>query len=267
MLNEFLIRLTNFCNETCDHCVFRSGPEFNTHMTPALASQINDWMPKIPTNISLLGGELTLIPNYPELIQILCKNLGQAGMITNGVFVRNDKEFDRFIDTIINLPIRRFTIRVSQSQYHTTQYGLQAYEKLSKIFEQIEGRWIQFAGSISQIIPFGRAFDNHIGYMPTHPTMIQDAMCETAMGNTTFIDEEGFAHLCPMGNSPYKHVSEDSYKNINYHIKQWQKHRIERGMTCLKCSRHGIGNHQQEIIPLRAKSTTSCASGEFNGVL
>lgn len=267
MLDEFLIRLTNFCNETCDHCVFRSGPEFDTHMTPVLASQINDWMPKTLTNISLLGGELTLIPNYPELVQILCQGLNQGGIITNGVFVRNEKEFDRFVDTIIKLPISRFTIRMSQSQYHTTQYGIQAYEKLSKIFEQIEGRWVQLAGNISHIIPFGRAFDNRIGYMPTHPEMIQDAMCETALETTTFVDEEGFVHLCPMGNSPYKHVSEDSYENIYYHIKQWRKYRIEKGMTCLKCSRYGIGSHQQETIPLRTKSTASCSSGEFNGVL
>lgn len=263
MLNEFMVRLTNFCNETCNHCVFRSGPDFRTHMTEELADQINAWIPKsLTTNVTMVGGELTLLPNYPELMQTLCQGIDQAGIMTNGVFVKNDKSFNRFLETIINLPIRNLTVRVSQSQYHTTEYGLKAYEKLLKALEEVDNRWVQFSGHLTHIIPFGRAFDNSIGQI-----IITDAMCESALGNVTFIDEEGFIHLCPMGNSRHKHISEDSYDNIRIETRNWQTYKVERGMTCLSCSSNGIGHCGSEIIPSRVESTIRCDGGTFNGKL
>jgi MoaA/NifB/PqqE/SkfB family radical SAM enzyme len=182
-LHEINIRLTNFCNETCNHCVYRSSPKFNTHLTTELSEQINEWFPKSENkNISMFGGELTLIPHYPELIKNLCKKLDQAGLITNGVFINKKCELDKFIDMIYNVSMRmwNFTIRVSQSGYHSPkEYGIKAYDKLSEIFENSKNIYVQLAGQKMnfEVIPFGRAFDNKI--YKHHWVINPEAMCRS----------------------------------------------------------------------------------------
>ncbi len=270
MLNEFLIRLTNFCNETCDHCVFRSGPEFNTHLTEELADQINRWIPPTPANICLLGGEITLVPHYPELVRILSRGIDQVGIVTNGIFARSDKTFDRFLETIKSLSNRIVTIRLSQSQFHSTSYGQEAFDKLMQKFENSsKKRHVQLARN-STIIPFGRAYDNRVWFRSPNTlnpiNIVQGAMCESQVDNI-FIDEEGFIHSCPLGGARYKHVSEDSFHKIQKEVRDWQLYRMERGMTCLSCSSTGVGNHTSKLIPLRVKDTAKCAGNSFSGVL
>lgn len=267
MLDEIIVRLTNFCNERCKHCVYRSSPEFKTHLTPELAKMIHQWMPRSHiTNITAMGGELTLIPNYPELIKILFDGIDQGGIMTNGIFVRNDEAFDTFVDVVRSVITRQFTVRVSQTQYHSDkEYGIKAYEKLRLIFENKTGRFVQFSGYQETIVPFGRAFDNGIGIEKwrCHPQL--GAMCDITMGKILLIDEEGFVHLCPLGESRHEHISHDSYDNMYKNIRKWRKDRIEKGMNCLSCSENGIGYCGLQIIADRPTSILNCTKGNFSG--
>jgi hypothetical protein len=212
-----------------------------------------------------MGGEITLIPNYPELVQILYRGIDQGGMMTNGVFVKNDKAFDTFVETIKNLRNRSFTVRVSQTQYHSTEgYGAEAYKKLAKIFKDIEGRFIQITSHLDPVVPLGRAFDNNIGvdHWRCHPQL--GAFCEIER-QPMFVDEKGFVHRCSLGNSRHKHISDNSFDTIKKEIVAWRQHRIERGMNCLACAENGVGYCESEIIEARVPTILHCTAGNFNG--
>lgn len=266
MVEEIIVKFTNLCNESCSHCVFRSGPRFKTHLTPELARQINGWIPRPHiTNISSMGGEITLIPNYPELLQILYRGIDQGGLMTNGVFVKSDQAFKTFVQTIKSLRNRHFTVRISQTQYHSPEgYGARAYEKLTKIFKNVEGRFVQIVTHLSPVVPLGRAFDNNIGidYWRHHPQL--GAYCEVDK-QPIFVDERGFACRCLLGKSRHKHISEDSFDTVKKEIVAWRQYRIERGMNCLSCAENDIGYCESEIIEARVPTILHCTAGNFNG--
>jgi lysophospholipase L1-like esterase len=228
-----------------------------------MAEQLNKWFPKDHnSNISLLGGELTLIPYYPELLKALCRRVNQAGLITNGVFAKHKKTLDKFIDAIKKLNVNRFTIRVSQSQYHSQElYGTTAYDILASEFATYDNIYVQYSSELTTLVPFGRAFD-----LNTDPdNWIIGAMCESALDNNVFVDEKGFVHLCPMGNSPHKHFSEDNYRFIRRELMDWRASKITKGMDCISCSKSGIGSLNPN--PSFVKTEHRCTQGGFNGAL
>lgn len=261
--NETMTRLTNFCNETCNHCIFRSGPSERTHMTEEMSMQLNKWLPKDDrSNVTILGGEVCLIPNYDDLVHNIMHNHWQGGIMTNGVFVKKQKTFDRFVSMVRNLCVDRFTIRVSKSQYHSQEgYGEEAFDKLKKEFRNQSRIFIQRAEELSGIIPFGRAYDNDLA---TGTYEKKEAMCDTAMDNNVFINEHGMVHWCPIGESPYKHFTQCSFEEVRTKMMTWRKEKVDMGMTCFGCSKHGIGHSGPKLIPLRIKSEVSCMAGGYN---
>ncbi|KKN99030.1 hypothetical protein LCGC14_0142750 [marine sediment metagenome] len=207
--HETTIRLTNFCNETCDHCMFRSGPSNKTHMTEKMSQQLNEWLPKgVDSNISVMGGEVSLIPNYGDLMRNTFQGHYQGGIMTNGVFVKQKATLDEFVRVILSLDTQNITIRISQSQFHSKDgYGQEAFEKLKQSFKHKHRIFVQFAGDLGlNIVLVGRAYDNNV------PSKYQDvAMCDNAMNDNMFVDENGIIHWCPLGESPYKHFSQCDY--------------------------------------------------------
>lgn len=258
--NETTIRLTNFCNETCEHCVFRSGPSNKVHLTEKMSQQLNEWLPQCGfSNVSIMGGEVSLIPNYPKLIHNVIEGHWQAGVLTNGVFVKKQKLFDQFVQMVLETPVSQFTVRVSQSQYHSDElYGEDAFKKLKEAFKHHHGRFIQLSESLDIIVPMGRAFDNDIDRWPG------GAACESCCKNSIFIDEHGMVHWCPLGESPYKHFSECEYEEARREILEWRREKVDRGMNCLSCSENGIGDCEPEPTQSRVRNKMTCMAGGYD---
>jgi len=234
MLLEIGVKLTNHCNDTCDHCVYRAGPKHRKYMTAKTAEMISDWLPqRHGKNISIFGGEITLIPHYPELLKILCSKFWQAGILTNGVFANNNIQFDKFVQTIKNLNLSRLVVRISQTQYHSGEYGKSAFDQLYQKFERSSNVHIQFLDTLEVIVPVGRAFDNCLGNE-------EISVCTGQLSKQISIDEYGMVYFCPLFYYPYKYFHKDSFDNIYYDVLNWRKKRRIENATCMSCSINGF---------------------------
>jgi len=268
MKNEILIRLTNFCNESCDHCVFRSSPHYKEHFLVEKSKEINKWLPNDDINICFTGGELTLIPHYTDLIYNISQNKTQIGIITNGVFIKNKKSLNKFIDLINTLKNESITIRISQTQYHSKEeYGILAYQKLKTIFKNYKHIFIQQVGFLDLIAPLGRAYDNKIKiHQWNNSTNNYGAMCRNeAQRKLIFIDENCLIHWCPFGNSPIENFQQFIYEAIKHKIILWREEKLQEGMTCLLCSKNGVGSSNNQFVSLNIMGCSPyCMSGGFN---
>lgn len=254
-LNNITIRMTNFCNEECEHCVFSSGPSFNKHLTIELSEKLQKWIPPT-TCVTILGGEFTLVPDYDIVASNIVNGKAECGFITNGIFVESEIRTKRFIDFINSLGNKRITVRVSQSQYHSPKlYGLKAYGALQELLVDKKNLKLELIQK-SIILPIGRAYDNgiEIEEWANHPEY--GAFCENE--NHLFIDEEGYLHYCPTGNSKFDHIDECAFDLASKEIFQWRKEKIAKGMNCLGCSENGVGNCQKKKLDFRIKSILTC---------
>ena len=262
---ETTIRLTNFCNETCEHCVYRSGPSNKVHLTEKMSQQLNGWIPKKRnSNICVFGGEVSLIPGYERLMQNIFRGHYQGGVITNGVFVKKRTAFNRFIRMVLDLDVQAFTIRVSQSQFHSKdRYGQEAFEKLKRSFQHERHVFVQLVQDLGlRIIPVGRAYDNNI------PTQLQnESMCSIASNNHVFVDENGMIHWCPLGESPHKHFLQCDYHETRKKIMEWRTEITSQGANCLLCSRYGVGHIPSPTFISPSKHKIHCIAGGSNGMV
>jgi hypothetical protein len=216
---------------------------------------LRTWIP-INTCVTILGGEFTLVPNYDIISSNIVKNVTECGFITNGIFIENEIRTKQFIEFINNLNNKRITIRVSQSKYHShKEYGIKAYRILNELLVDKKNLKIELIGN-SIILPIGRAYDNkvEVDYWNQHPEF--SAFCE--QGNHMFVDEEGYLHYCPVGNSRFDHINECSFDLASEEILRWRKEKISKGMSCLRCSQKGVGNCDKEKLDHRITSILTC---------
>lgn len=73
------------CNFSCDHCYYSSSPDKKGRISLEDAIVIMD---KLKANgvkiIELTGGECTIHPNFPEILDYASKNFNMVAIITNG---------------------------------------------------------------------------------------------------------------------------------------------------------------------------------------
>lgn len=220
-----VVRVTNQCDQKCRHCAFRSGPDQVGKMSVQMCREINSWVPrKILLNI--MGGEITVLPDYPELLIALSEGRGHIRMVTNGYLSKNPSKFWDTIRQIRKRSCYKVEVAVSQDQWHEKQ----SHIAISLLADNEVGATPVETSNIflEDITPVGRAWDN--GLCSNYPTKRK---CEI-MSNMT-ITEDGMITRCPFGYFPWKHFSETTWHDAQEYIWGWRSERLSEGMNCHSC--------------------------------
>lgn len=230
--NACILRVTNQCNERCTHCCFRSGPECVGQMSIEMCKEINTWIPKkILPNI--MGGEFSVLNNYPEILIELARHRNHVRLVTNGFWSRKDKRASKFIDTIkqIKDTCPCIDVVISNDRWHVYYYSAKLLNnKVTKFLANSPGINLINCRNLDKddIVPVGRAWDNHIT-----PNEHVVRSCEY-MSNM-IITEDGIVCRCPFGYFPWKHFSETTWVDAQEYIWGWRSEKLAEGMNCHLC--------------------------------
>lgn len=223
-----LVRVTNQCNETCQHCCFRSGPKVSGQMTIDMCQAINSWAPDYVV-FNIMGGEFSILDNYPDILLALSSKRSDVTLTTNGAWARSVKETNKFFNSIHMLKksgCGHIDLAVSTDKWHVP-----LCHEAVKILEQrpIDANWYAIGGGeIDDLTPVGRAWDNKL--IPQGPVQ---CFCGTAP--SLIITEDGMIHKCPFAYFPWKHFSETTWKDAIKYVWGWRATKLSNGMTCVGC--------------------------------
>lgn len=149
------------------------------------------------TVLNIMGGEFTVLNNYPELLVALAKNRNHIRLVTNGSW--GDTETTKFLNTIKQMKAassgRRIEVAVSQDSWHQKQPH-NAIKILKRHKESI--KFVKTRDLITDnddIEPIGRAWDNGI---------VSDDVthCACEIMCNMIVTEDGMLGRCPFGYFP-----------------------------------------------------------------
>lgn len=226
--NACILRVTNQCNQKCRHCVFRSGPKCVGQMSVKMCEEINAWVPK-EIVLNIMGGEVTVLKNYPELLVALARNRSCVRFVTNGFWA--DEDPDEFFDTMRRMKeasCSSLEVAVSHDSWHQ-----QKNPRAALLLEQNScdlGITLVETGEleIDEISTVGRAWDNNL-----RGHVFSSRSCE-AMCNM-IITEDGMLGRCPYGYLPWKHFSKTTWYEAQEDIWGWRSEKLADGMDCHMC--------------------------------
>ncbi len=242
--NACAIRVTNRCDQKCRHCCFRSGPECVGQMSVKMCKEINAWIPK-GIVLNIMGGEFTILDNYPEMLVALAKGRGSIRLITNGYgILKTPRKFLKAIRKIKKSPCHNIRIAVSKDRWHK-KYGQDALLLLEKHRSAIGITSIQTNGESEDdsIAPVGRAWDNNIS-----GCNIKQCSCKSIC--SMIITEDGMLCKCPFGYMPWKHFSETTWDDAQKHIWEWRSEKLADDMNCGSCMEEVKATQRRELVSL-----------------
>lgn len=161
------VRLTTKCDCKCAHCCFECGPNRSDIMPVEVVKQIKGCFSGHVTWLNVMGGELTLLPDYPDLLNEL--TFAPMRIVTNGTWVNKEEEKKRFLSTIRELSQgdHHVLVSISRDKLHPKGVGEKAYEWL-KSKKTSKDFWFTSATQDLKeeeraIAPVGRAHFNLLG--------------------------------------------------------------------------------------------------------
>lgn len=219
-----IIRVTNGCNEKCPHCCFRSGPDNYRRMSIETARKVNTWIPK-KIAINIMGGELTVLDNYPEIILSLAESRNEVRIQTNGQWAKTKAGLYKFIKAVNQASsiCARLDVAIADDRWHN-QLGTIA----KKRFKQCRTNVTLIKNHDIHLTPVGRAWDNNLIISPN-----SHASCEI-MSNM-MVTEDGMISRCPYGYMPWKHFSETTWDDAQDYVWGWRSEKLSEGMNCHAC--------------------------------
>ena len=227
--NEFVARVTNKCNERCKHCCFRSGPEYVGQLSVKDCDTLNSWLPK-HIRMNIMGGEFTILPEYPEILTALAHNRPKTAIITNGQWADDQHATQKFLSSIDSVceVCAEVLVAISDDKWH---------QKFSKRAQRLFREYNSKAKLISgvnipdnKLLPLGRAWDNHL--FSKNFEVCCGCCRETGQ---LMVIETGMITLCPMGYFPWKHFSKINYHEARKHVWKWRAEQLDLGMDCFSC--------------------------------
>lgn len=235
--NEFIARVTNQCNERCSHCCFRSGPECVGQLSVRDCELLNVWLPS-RVRMNIMGGEFTILPDYPDILMALTSGRQRAAIVTNGQWAYDVHAIHTFLSSIdaVCEVCDEVLVAISDDKWHQ-KFGRRAqrlYREHNPKAKLIYGVEIPD----DKLLPLGRAWDNKLA------SKVFEVCCGCCRetGQLTAI-ETGMITLCPMGYFPWKHFSEVSYDDAREYVWRWRAEQLDLGMDCFSCMERDNGNH------------------------
>jgi hypothetical protein len=228
-----IVRLTTKCLFQCAHCCFECGPKRDDVMSLDIARQVRTTFEGHVTWANVMGGEITLLPNYEELLAAL--HFTDMRVVTNGWWVESEKARNKFVSVVRSLvksgPPVRFGI--SRDRFHPPGIGDAAMEWL-KTQVDFDEDWGFTATKDPKeeeraIAPVGRAFHNDLG----DPILrMMGAYCSAHRHRQSMtVLEDGAVTYCPFGAWPmgYLHWGFDELEEIRVRIDKVFK------TSCVRC--------------------------------
>ncbi|KKN91211.1 hypothetical protein LCGC14_0220790 [marine sediment metagenome] len=252
--NACVVRVTNQCNQKCRHCCFRSGPEHVGQMSVKMCEKINAWVP-VRVALNIMGGEFSVLDNYPEMLAALSRDKNIVHLVTNG-FWTNDKEgIYKFFSAIRGIKRTSECVSVTVSNDH---WHKKSTDDLIKILKN-NGLdvTIETARNLGpkgdRISPIGRAWDNKL--VPCN-----SIHCSCEVMSSMIITEDGMVNRCPYGYFPWKHFSETTWNEAQEYIWGWRSEKLSEGMNCHLCMEVDNANR------CRFVSNKTSLAGELSNV-
>lgn len=239
--NEFIVRVTNKCSDRCQHCCFRSGPECVGSISVDDCLKLNIWLPQ-NIRMNVMGGEVTVLDNYADILFSLLGGRTNGAIITNGQWVNNEiaaTNFFRVINDLDNV-CGDLCVAISNDKWHQqySRRALRLFRENCPSVKLIPGVDI----NPDQLLPLGRAWDNKLS------SAISTSQCgccrETGQ---LMVIETGKICLCPMGYFEWKYFWEIDYAKAQEYVWIWRSNQLDNGMDCDKCMCLLAGQSQKDI--------------------
>ena len=234
-----VVRITDFCNNTCRHCCFSCSPKNKLFMNLETAQKINSYFTNTEIDkwwFNVMGGEITLHPNYEDIIN----SFGERNirLVTNGWWINNEKAKDRFIK-FMKSSKAEIHVGVSRDQHHPPNIGNLAFDYLMSLnFKDDFG--LSTPDPINEdksIAMVGRAWWNEIGdYMLNHFS----SYCQSSnTRDTSFtVLEDGTITFCPFGILPIGSVYDSTMEDLNVAKEKLRKNIYNNCISCYNCYQH-----------------------------
>jgi hypothetical protein len=195
-------------------------------MSTSACEELNAWVPK-KINLNIMGGEITILENYPEMLVALSTGRGRIRLVTNGFW--GGRGTDTFFDAMRQIQAAscpRIEVAVSQDSWHDKP----SHKAISLLKDNNMGIPIIEPGdsSVNDIVPVGRAWDNNLGGYKNTVSRCED-MC-----NMT-ITENGMICKCPFGYFPWRHFNETTWEEAQEYVYNWRSEQLKAGMNCRLC--------------------------------
>ena len=198
------IRLTTKCCYTCEHCCFECGPKRTDVMPLDIAKQVKDCFEGHVGWLNVMGGEVTLLPDYEELLDAL--HFVPLRIVTNGWWVNNEKARTKLVGVVRKLtssgpPV---FLGISRDRFHPAGVGDKAMKWLQSQVKFNEDWGFTATKDPKEeeraVAPVGRAYDNYLG----DPILTMfSAYCSAHRANQSMtVLEDGKVTFCEFGARP-----------------------------------------------------------------
>jgi len=178
-----------------------------------------------------MGGEFSVLENYPEMLVELARNRIHVRLVTNGFWGQTADGISKFLNTrkkMMEVCVR-VSICVSTDEWHNSLSYSGAVEMLQAI--DFGPDFTPSTLRIEHIAPVGRAWDNNIaGSDNVHRTH-----CSCKSMSNMIITEDGMISRCPFGYFPWKHFSKTTWEDAQDYVWGWRSEKLAEGMNCDSC--------------------------------
>lgn len=199
------IRLTTRCQFECIHCCFECGPKRTDVMPLEIAKQVRTTFEGHVTWLNVMGGEITLLPNYPELLDAL--HFVPLRIVTNGWWVDHEKPRQKLLETVRRLSSSGHPVYlgISRDRFHPEGVGDRAYAWLEEQNPGFKEDWgftmrKDIDAETKAVAPVGRAWMNELG---DDMLRMFSAYCHAHKANKSMtVLEDGSVTYCEFGAWP-----------------------------------------------------------------
>lgn len=179
--------------------------------------------------LNIMGGEFTILDDYPEMLVALARGRHGIRLVTNGFWA--DEDADKFFDAMRQIheaSCQTIDVAVSNDHWHK-QSGDHATNLLVDNNPGINVIHTEdLKVSMGNITPIGRAWDNNL-----IPRTKLWGSCQLMCN--MIITEDGMISRCPFGYFPWKHFSETTWADAQEYIWGWRSEKLAEGMNCHLC--------------------------------
>ena len=229
-----IIRITNKCTQTCEHCAFSSSPDSHTMMSVEEAKKIGQFMIAngVPY-INVMGGEFICNPDWYEIVDILVSSTSFMRIVSNGDWATSE-EIKEKLSLLIKKYPEKIRISISKDKYHTNKHVDKAEEwlKSQKVIYNIGEESNMPEDSI---VPVGRGSLSYGVYSSL------SCYCHNPVHMYSFlIDEVGKIYKCGFGVWNYAQVDDyleggfrERFKTFN---KKFYSCWVPNCASCIRCA-------------------------------
>jgi MoaA/NifB/PqqE/SkfB family radical SAM enzyme len=198
------VRLTTKCCYECKHCCFECGPKRTEVMSLDVAKQVRKTFEGHVSWLNVMGGEITLLPNYEELLEAL--HFTTLRIVTNGWWVDSEKARTKLVGVVRKLTSEGHPVYlgISRDRLHPAEVGDRAMEWLKSQVTFNDDWGFTATKNLEEeqraIAPVGRAYWNELG----DPILrMFSSYCHAHKANQSMtVLEDGSVTFCPFGAWP-----------------------------------------------------------------